>query len=297
MTYLSGLGYLLGLEGVALLRGIREGTADKAFVETRIAEIRALLDAPEFTAADAVTAAPGRTSTNDVYQAWAPSFDGPNTMFAMEQAPVRAILDRLPVGAALDAACGTGRHSMYLAGLGHRVTGIDTSAEMLAEARKHLPDSSFHQADVTAAPVPDNAVDTVVCGLALRHVPDLGAAMAEFARVLRPGGHLVISDQHQLQSYIRPMIVHQDGPGGAGLLREYHHSLQEYLAEALPLGFRVRHSEEVIRDQRPSVLEQQQPVPLPTEISWQILHWCPEAARIAFTLPTVIILHFQLDGE
>ena len=44
MTYLSPLAYLLGVEGVALLRGIREGSADRAFVEARVAEIRALLD-------------------------------------------------------------------------------------------------------------------------------------------------------------------------------------------------------------------------------------------------------------
>jgi hypothetical protein len=44
VTYLSPLGYLLGIEGVALLRGIREGKADQEFVEARIAEIRALLE-------------------------------------------------------------------------------------------------------------------------------------------------------------------------------------------------------------------------------------------------------------
>ena len=46
VTYLSPLAYLLGLEGVALLRGIREATADQRFVAARIAEIRTLLDTP-----------------------------------------------------------------------------------------------------------------------------------------------------------------------------------------------------------------------------------------------------------
>ncbi|MBF6063284.1 class I SAM-dependent methyltransferase [Nocardia terpenica] len=294
MTYLSGLAYLLGLEGVALLRGIREGTADKAFVETRIAEIRGLLDAPEFAAAEGVTAVRDGTSTDAVYRAWAPSFDGPNTMFLMEQPPVCAVLDRLPAGDVLDAACGTGRYSAYLTERGHRVVGIDSSAEMLAEARKRLPGINFHQAPVTAIPFPGSAFDTVVCALALRHVPDLRAAMTEFARVLRPGGHLVISDQHLLQSYIKPMTVHRDGGEGPGLLEEYHHSLGEFLTEALPLGFQLRHCEEIDRNRRPSVLDEQPPAPLPTEISWQILHWCPEAAEIAFHLPTVIVLNFQL---
>ena len=46
VTYLSPLGYLLGTEGAALLRGLGEGSGDQAFVEARIAEIRSLLQAP-----------------------------------------------------------------------------------------------------------------------------------------------------------------------------------------------------------------------------------------------------------
>jgi hypothetical protein len=56
VTYLSPLGYLLGIEGAALLRGFREGSADRAFVEARVAEIRALLDTPALAHAEGVTA-------------------------------------------------------------------------------------------------------------------------------------------------------------------------------------------------------------------------------------------------
>jgi len=77
VTYLSHLGYLLGIEGAALLRGFREGSAERAFVEARIAEIRALLDTPALAHAEGVMASPGTISTADVYQAWAPHYDAP----------------------------------------------------------------------------------------------------------------------------------------------------------------------------------------------------------------------------
>ena len=77
----------------------------------------------------------------------------------------------LPLGVALDAACGTGRHAAYLAQLGHQVIGVDSSPEMLAVAREKLPDVEIHLADLNALPVADDGVDVVVCAFALTHVP------------------------------------------------------------------------------------------------------------------------------
>ena len=69
------------------------------------------------------------------YQGWAPTYDDPgNQLIDIEGPIVREILASLPVGVALDAACGTGRHAAYLAELGHRVIGVDSSPEMLSVA-------------------------------------------------------------------------------------------------------------------------------------------------------------------
>jgi len=242
VTYLSPLAYLLGIEGVAILRGIREGTGDEAFVRARIAEVQALLDNTALTS-DALTAVPGTISAAEVYGAWAASYDAPgNQMLDIEQPIVRRILDGLPVGTALDAACGTGRHTAYLAGLGHRVIGIDQSADMLSFAAARLPEADLVRADLERLPLADRSVDLVVCALALTHAPRLAPVMAEFGRVLRPGGHLVISDAHLLLSYVRPTLPRRPGPDGRpSLLAEYHRPLSEYLSVALPLGFQVRH--------------------------------------------------------
>jgi SAM-dependent methyltransferase len=291
VTYLSPLAYLLGIEGVAILRGIREGTGDEAFVRARIAEVQALLDNPVLTS-DAPTAAPGTISAAEVYGAWAASYDAPgNQMLDIEQPIVRRILDGLPVGTALDAACGTGRHTAYLAGLGHRVIGVDQSADMLSFAAARLPEADLLRADLERLPLADRSVDLVVCALALTHAPRLAPVMAEFARVLRPGGHLVISDAHLLLSYVRPTLPRRPGPDGRpSLLAEYHRPLSEYLLVALPLGFQVRHCEEPGRPPGEYV------GPHRTDMSWELLNWYPEASAAAHdNVPVVVIWHFQLQ--
>jgi SAM-dependent methyltransferase len=228
-----------------------------------------------------------------VYASWAPTYDEPgNTLIELEQPVVRRILDGLPVGTALDAASGTGRHATYLAQLGHHVVGIDQSAEMLDRAAKRLPGADLCQADLERIPLADNAVDAIVCGLALAHVPELTPVMAEFARVLRPGGHLVISDPHLLLSYLRPTLPRGPGPDGRpSILTEYHRPLSDYLSAALPLGFRVRYCAEPSRP--PAV--RTGPGPLPTDMSWDLLRWCPDAAAAAHDhSPALVIWHFQL---
>jgi ubiquinone/menaquinone biosynthesis C-methylase UbiE len=67
---------------------------------------------------------------------------------------------------------------------------------MLAKARAKLPQGDFREGDLAALSVETASVDAVVCALALVHLRDLGPAMAEVARVLRPGGRVIVSDVH-----------------------------------------------------------------------------------------------------
>ena len=293
MTYLSPLAYLLGLEGVALLRGMRDGVGDQAFVEARISEIRELLADPTLAQAAGLDAVPGNISTDDVYSGWAESYDGPNSMIDLEQPLVRELLAALPVGTALDAACGTGRHAAYLAELGHQVIGVDANAEMLAVAAQKLPELELLQGGLDALPVEQDSVDLIVCALALCHIPDLAPVFAEFARVLRPGGHLVISDPHQLLSYVRPTLPREPGPDGRrSILAEYHRPLSAYLAAALPLGFQLRYCAEPHRTGRWE--EPATRPPMPTEVCWELLDQVPAAAAMALDVPSIVIVHLQL---
>ena len=76
--------------------------------------------------------------------------------------------------------------------------GVDSSAGMLARAREKVPQGEFHEADLHELPLADDSVDLVVCAIALVHLADIEGPFREFARVLRPGGHLVVSNQSGL---------------------------------------------------------------------------------------------------
>ncbi len=92
----------------------------------------------------------------------------------------------------LDVGCGTGALSATILATTEpaRILGVDPADGFLATARSRFGDErvSFQHADAQALPVPDRSVDVVVSGLALNFVPDPQRAVAEFARVVKPGG-------------------------------------------------------------------------------------------------------------
>ena len=97
----------------------------------------------------------------------------------------------------LDAACGNGRYSKFLlrqADPDAVLTSFDLSAQMLVRARSRLrSDRVTHTvADLTRLPYADAAFDAVVCGWVLEHLPDPRPGLRELARVLQPGGKLLL---------------------------------------------------------------------------------------------------------
>lgn len=241
--YQHPLAYLLGLEGVALLRAY-SGRYDREFTLARFREIQSLLEAPDAFGAG-TEARPA--STRELYDDWAPFYDKPgNQLLELEEPVVREILDALPVGVALDAACGTGRHAAYLAALGHTIVGVDSSPGMLDVAREKIPDGEFHEAELDVLPLEDDSVDLVVCAIALVHLPQIEQPFREFARVLRPGGHLVVSDQQGLFADIGLPLLTDLPEGGLGYVPTYPRRASDYLRVALPRGFRVLRCEEPV---------------------------------------------------
>ena len=98
-----------------------------------------------------------------------------------------------PDGRALDAGCGTGFQTAILAELGYRPHGVDLSAASLAVAQPRQPGARFVRGDVSALPYGDATFDAVVCaGSTLDFVDEPGRAVAEIARVMRPGARLLL---------------------------------------------------------------------------------------------------------
>ncbi|QIS03963.1 methyltransferase domain-containing protein [Nocardia brasiliensis] len=104
----------------------------------------------------------------------------------------------------LDAGCGAGPLFDALRARGADVTGIDASAGMLELARRRLgPEADLRVADL-ADPLPfsDNTFDDVVASLVLHYLEDWGPTLAEFRRVLAPGGRLIASVEHPFANFL-----------------------------------------------------------------------------------------------
>ena len=220
--------YLLGIEGLALLRA----GADRRLtdVEARMLDIKEILgrldEAPYSERRDLPAFDVGQG-----YSGWAESYDDPgNDTIALEEPAVRELLDDLPPGTILDAACGTGRYAAYMSAAGREVVGIDGSEAMLERARAKLPDLDLRRGELTALPFADGTFAGVVCALALSHLPEIEAAISELGRVLQPGGRLVISNPHPFATGVLGWrAVFRDGQGRRSTISEYPHLHGDYL--------------------------------------------------------------------
>lgn len=102
-------------------------------------------------------------------------------------------------GRALDVGCGEGRFCRMLREQGIAAVGIDPTERLLARARDLDPDGDYRIASAEALPFEDATFDLVVSYLSLIDIPDIRAAIPEMARVLKPGGSLLIAN---LTSYV-----------------------------------------------------------------------------------------------
>jgi SAM-dependent methyltransferase len=231
---------MLGVEGLAMLRLLYADAADER--AARVAEVRDVLARIDHdpTAGARVGSEYGIA---DGYAQWSQTYDRPLRLFAIEAPPLRRLLDGLAPGEILDAACGSGRHSAYLAERGHAVTGVDQSSEMLALASQKVPGGRFLPGDLTALPLDDASVDAVLCALALVHVADIRRAIAELARVVRPGGRVVITDVHPVLVMLGWQAQFPTADG-RGFMRLHPHLVSDYIGGALDAGLGVASMEE-----------------------------------------------------
>ena len=116
------------------------------------------------------------------------------------EASTAATLRRIPVDAGerlLDVGCGTGLLLARLVGRSpfRELTGVDLSPGMVAQARRRLPGSvRLLAGDAGALPFPPGSFDVVVSASSFHYWPAPARGLEEARRVLRPGGHLILTD-------------------------------------------------------------------------------------------------------
>jgi ubiquinone/menaquinone biosynthesis C-methylase UbiE len=239
MTAVTFDHYLAGIVGLGLIRHwYADGDANAA----RMAELAEVLskhgDFPY-----SLELSPAERSVHDGYSEWAATYDGPNPMIELEESVVLPLLARLavPGRAALDAACGTGRHAAVLNSHGCVTVGIDQSEAMLDIARSKLPRALFERGDVQDMPFEDASFDLAVISLALCHLTDPTGAVVELARVLRPGGTLVIADPHPMGGILGGQAYYGGVTSGRTMtyVRNHRHSASTWLGAFRHAGLSV----------------------------------------------------------
>ena len=147
------------------------------------------------------------------YDIWSLQYDHQpdNLMLALDEQLCTAMLRPIPLSGKVvaDIGCGTGRHWGRLLDLEPaRLIGFDVSAGMLAILKQKYPEAEIYlleggslpeggsQRERVSLPIPDASCDIILSTLTVAHIPAIEAALAEWCRVLKPGGEILITDYH-----------------------------------------------------------------------------------------------------
>lgn len=164
---------------------------------------------------------------------------------------------------AVDVGCGEGRFCRMLRARGVEAVGIDPTLALVARARELDPSGTYRIGRAEALDVADGTIDLVVSYLSLVDVPDLTKAIAEMARVVRPGGMVLIanlasfttagidggwsvgpdgSERFTIDRYLeeRATVVAWRGIR----IENWHRPLSRYMSDLLAQGLLLRHFDE-----------------------------------------------------
>lgn len=184
------------------------------------------------------------------YDRWAPHYDDyDNAVIALEQPIVTALLGDVAGLRVVDVGCGTGRHALRMVAEGAHVTGIDFSTGMLGVLRSKLErtDASaasrleLREHDLTyGLGLADASFDLALCCLVLEHLAKLDEMLRELARVVVPGGRIVIADFHP-EMFRRGLHARfKPGPDAEKLqIHGIDHTISDYVMAAVRAGLEI----------------------------------------------------------
>jgi malonyl-CoA O-methyltransferase len=132
------------------------------------------------------------------YRLWSQTWESdPSAIVALESRWLSPWLAGLVGKVFLDLSCGVGRWLIHAKAQGANAFGTDLCHEMLLQARKKTALAGrLALADTRRLPLADACADIALCSLSLGHITPIEAAVTELARIVRPGGHLIVSDFH-----------------------------------------------------------------------------------------------------
>jgi SAM-dependent methyltransferase len=146
------------------------------------------------------------------------------------------LVKRHTIDRVADVGCGPGRAAAFMAERGLDVIGVDVSEPMLGVARNAHPYIKFEKGQLDALPFESGVLAGVVCWYSIIYTPPdrLADAFGELARVLIPGGYILLAFQAEDEP------VHNTNAHGTHLpLTSYRHSVQEVAASLEDVGFKI----------------------------------------------------------
>jgi ArsR family transcriptional regulator len=152
-----------------------------------------------------------RARSQEFFSSVAGQWDAVRTDLFGDRSPLVGMLALLDSGSVIaDLGCGTGPLTATLAPFVRRVVAVDASRAMLSAARRRLEgvaNVDLRQGELEALPLEPREVDAAVMSLVLHHIAEPAKALGEAARVLRPGGRLVVIDMmpHDREEYRQQM--------------------------------------------------------------------------------------------
>ncbi|UII32348.1 class I SAM-dependent methyltransferase [Fulvivirga ulvae] len=181
------------------------------------------------------------------YNTWAATYDTViNKTRDLEAKVLRKTLADRKFAHILEAGCGTGKNTSWLASLTSNLTAFDLSEEMMNKARQKVNNThvSFRQADLTQSwPPLAQPADLIVSSLVLEHIEDLDFIFKEASAALENNGLFYICELHPFKQYSGSKARFETNEGLV-VLDCFTHHISDYIKAAVKHGFTLQEIDE-----------------------------------------------------
>src|SRR5215211_3156892 len=144
-------------------------------------------------------------NVQNAYNEWSATYDSDENLTRdLDQQVTRSLLAGLHFDSILEIGCGTGKNTVFLAGIGEQVSAIDFSQGMIEKAKQKVQAENvrFSMMDIIQPwEFQNQSFDLILCNLVLEHIENLSPVFQEATRTLRPTGKFFINELHPFRQY------------------------------------------------------------------------------------------------